>query len=160
MQRIDLPALRDTLLKSDRPGLPRAEPRDFLKLSLLEQNLLGNAGAGAADELLSGMLTPDKIAELLAKGRFGPSSSGGEGAHWRMPPLIEAFGRESLQVLAQSRFDGPLSFVVGLDSAQGRYGVHLHLSGTTWRLSGLDVPETVSAELARAIAGRVAGGPK
>ncbi len=56
-----------------------------------------------------------------------------------------------------SYFDGPLSFVVGLDSAEGRYGVHLHLSGITWRLSGLDVPQEVSARLAREIAERVGG---
>jgi hypothetical protein len=56
-----------------------------------------------------------------------------------------------------SRFDGPLSFVVNLDSAEGRYGVHLHLSGMSWRLSGIDVPKEVSARLARQIAERVGG---
>ena len=54
-----------------------------------------------------------------------------------------------------SHFDGPLSFVVDLDSAEGNYGVHLHLSGMTWRLSGLDVPD--SARLAREIAERAGG---
>ena len=54
-----------------------------------------------------------------------------------------------------SHFDGPLSFVVDLDSAEGTYGVHLHLSGMTWRLSGLDVPEALGwrARLRRESAG-------
>ena len=56
-----------------------------------------------------------------------------------------------------SHFDGPLSFVVDLDSAERNRGVHLHLSGSTWRLSGLDAPEQVSARLAREIAERVGG---
>ena len=72
-----------------------------------------------------------------------------------MPPLGDAFRARPLQVLMNSHFDGPMSFVVGLDSAEGRYGVHLHLCGTTWRLSGLDVPEEVSDALARAIAEKV-----
>ncbi len=74
-----------------------------------------------------------------------------------MPPLSEAFRTGPLLALMNSHFDGPLSFVVGMDSAEGRYRVHMHLSGITWRLSGLDVPEEVSARLARAIAGRVGG---
>jgi hypothetical protein len=62
-----------------------------------------------------------------------------------------------LEALRNSYFDGPLSFVVGLDSSEGRYNVHLHLSGTTWRLSGLDIPEEVSARLACGIARRAGG---
>jgi hypothetical protein len=54
-----------------------------------------------------------------------------------------------------SHCDGPLSFVVDLDGVEGTYGVHLHLSGMTWRLSGLDVQD--SARLAREIAERVGG---
>jgi hypothetical protein len=41
--------------------------------------------------------------------------------------------------------------------AERRYNVHLHLFGTTWRLSGLDIPEEIVAGLARQIAARVAG---
>ena len=74
-----------------------------------------------------------------------------------MPPLGEAFRTSTLQALMNSHFDGPLSFVVGMDSVEGRYGVHMHLSGITWRLSGLDVPEEVSARLARAIGDKVGG---
>ena len=74
----------------------------------------------------------------------------------RSRPAGDAFRAGPLQVLLNSYFDGPLSFVVGLDSV-GRYGVRLHLSGMTWRLSGLDVPHEVSARLAREIAERVGG---
>jgi hypothetical protein len=100
------------------------------------------------------MLTPEAIAALLAEGRLGlpPAGSSGAGPGWRMPPLSDAFRAHPLQVLMTSHFDGPLSFVIGLDGAEGRYGVHLHLLGSTWRLTSLDVPAEVSDGLARAIA--------
>jgi hypothetical protein len=59
--------------------------------------------------------------------------------------------------VTHSYFDGPQSFVVGLNSPDGRYGVHMNLAGTTWRLSGLDIPDSVTARVARQIAERVGG---
>jgi len=56
-----------------------------------------------------------------------------------------------------SHFDGLRSFVVGLDSPDGRYRIHLNLSGLTWRLSGVDVPEPILARLTRLIAERIGG---
>lgn len=155
MQRIDQPALRSSLAGQITHAYLAQNPQ-FRKMAWFEQNFLGGVSAGAANELLSGMLTPEAIAALLAEGRIRlPTGASGPGSGWRMPPLGDAFRAHPLQVLMNSRFDGPLSFVVGLDSADGRYGVHLHLSGTTWRLSGLDVPEKVSGELAHAIAQKV-----
>ncbi len=87
--------------------------------------------------MLTGILTPENIAALLAKGRVDLPPAGDSRFDWRMPPLSEAFRAGPLQALMHSRFDGPLSFVVGVDSPQGRYGVHLHLSGTTWRLRAI-----------------------
>jgi hypothetical protein len=156
MQRIDLPALRRSLADQITHAYLAQNPQ-FRKMAWFEQNVLGSASAGAANELLSGMLTPEAIAALLAEGRIGlPSAiASGTGPGWRMPSLGDAFRAHPLQVLMKSGFDGPMSFVVGLDGPEGRYGVHLRLSGTTWRLSGLDVPEKVSDELAHAIAQKV-----
>ena len=72
-----------------------------------------------------------------------------------MPALGEAFRAHPLQAVMNSHFDGPLSFVVGLDSPDGRYRVHMNLSGVTWRLSGLDIPERSQARMARLIAQRM-----
>ena len=79
------------------------------------------------------------------------------GTLWRMPALGEAFRAHPLQAVMNSHFDGPLSFVVGLNSPDGRYRVHMNLSGVTWRLSGLDIPEPVTARMARIIAQRISG---
>ncbi|MBV8472411.1 MAG: hypothetical protein JO234_03270, partial [Hyphomicrobiales bacterium] len=65
-----------------------------------------------------------------------------------------AFRDGALQAVSHSYFDGPLSFVVLLDGPDGRYGVRLHLSGTLWVLSGLDIPDALSARLAHEVADR------
>ena len=154
MRHVDLPGLRRSLSSQIARAFLEQNPQ-FQKMLLVEQGFLGSVGAGAANALLREALTPENIAALLNKGRVSLPKAGVPETIWRMPPLSEAFHAGPLQAMANSRFDGPLSFVVNLDSAEGRYGVHLHLSGAIWRLSGIDVPEDVSARLARAIAARV-----
>ncbi len=81
--------------------------------------------------LLRALLTPENIAALLNQGRVGVLNAGGKdaGTVWGMPSLGEAFNARPLQVLTHSYFDGPLSFVVGLDSPDGLYRLHMNLSG-------------------------------
>ncbi len=74
-----------------------------------------------------------------------------------MPSLGAALRARPLQVLMNSHFDGPRSFVVGLDSPDGLYRVHLSLSGLTWLLSGVDLPKPILARLTRLIAQRIGG---
>ena len=109
--------------------------------------------------LLRALLTPDNIAALLAQGRVGVVGPGGKdaGTVWGMPSLGEAFNARPLQVITHSHFNGPLSFVVGLDSSDGFYRIHMNLSGLTWRMSGVDIPEPITARLARLIAQRIGG---
>jgi len=115
--------------------------------------------ASAAEMLLRALLTPENIAGLLSQGRVGVVGVGGKdaGAVWGMPSLGEAFNARPLQVVMNSHFDGPRSFVVGLDSPDGRYRIHMNLSGLTWRMSGVEIPEPITARLARLIAQRIGG---
>ena len=115
--------------------------------------------ASAAEMLLRALLTPDNIAALLSQGRVGVVGAGGKdaGTVWGMPSLGEAFNARPLQVALSSHFDGPRSFVVGLDSPDGRYRIYMDLSGLTWRMSGVDIPEPITARLARLIAQRIGG---
>jgi hypothetical protein len=111
--------------------------------------------AAAAEMLLRAFLTPENIAALLNQGRVagGPDAGG----LWRMPGLGEAFQAGPLRAAMNSYFVSPLSFVVGLDSPDGRYGVHMNLAGATWRLSGVDIPDAVTGRIAREIAQRIGG---
>ena len=115
--------------------------------------------ASAAEMLLRALLTPENIAALLTQGRVGVLDAGGKdaGTVWGMPSLGEAFHARPWQVLMNSHLDGPRSFVVGLDSPDGRYRVHMTLSGLTWLLSGVDIPAPITARLTHLIAQRIGG---
>ena len=154
MQRVDLAALRHSLSRQIVRAYLQQNPQ-FQKMGQLEQGIVGSVGGGVADAMLREILTPDNIAALLQKGHVGAAKeSDPTGGAWRMPSLGEAFRAAPWDAVSHSYFDGPISFVVGLNGPEGRYGVHLSLSGTTWRLSGLDIPDEVSAKLAHEIADR------
>ena len=156
MERIDLQPLIRSLSSqisqaylNENPNLKNPQsPHPSLALN-----------AAAAEMLLRALLTPDNIAALLAQGRVGVVGPGGKdaGTVWGMPSLGEAFNARPLQVIMHSYFDGPRSFVVGLDSSDGRYRIHMNLSGLTWRMSGVDIPEPITARLAHLIAQRIGG---
>jgi hypothetical protein len=158
-ERVDLEAL----IRSLSSQISRAFLNQNPELQkLLSQHGLGQGvfvNAAAAETLLRAFLTPENIAAFLNEGGGSFPNAGGPdaGRLWRMPALGEAFRAHPLQALMNSTFDGPFSFVVGLSSPDGRYRVHMKLSGVTWRLSGLDIPEPVTARMARAIAQRISG---
>jgi hypothetical protein len=156
MERVDLQPLIRSLSSQIARAYLDQNPQ-LQKLPSLRQGVFLNASAG--EMLLRALLTPDNIAALLNQGRVGVLNAGGKdtGTVWGMPSLGEAFHALPLQVLMHSYFDGPLSFVVGLESPDGRYRLHMNLSGVTWRLSGVDIPEPVTARLANLIAQRIGG---
>jgi hypothetical protein len=156
MERVDL----QPLIRSLSSQIARAfldENPQLQKLSPVRQGVLLNGAA--AEMLLRALLTPENIAALLDQGRVGVLNDKGKdaGTAWGVPSLGEAFHARPLQVLMRSYFDGPLSFVVGLDSPDGLYRLHMRLSGIAWRLSAVDIPEPVTARLANLIAQRIGG---
>jgi hypothetical protein len=155
IERIDLPSLSRSLSGQISRAWLEQNPQ-LAKLLSRQQGLEGGAiNAAAAEMLLRAFLTPENLAALLNQGRAGTPDSG---TLLRLPALGEAFRAGGLvETVTHSYFNGPLNFSVGLNSPDGRYGVHMHLSGTTWRLSGLDIPDAVTARLAHQIADRVGG---
>ena len=156
MERVDL----QVLIRSLASQISRAfldENPQLQKLPAVRQGVVLNGAA--AEMLLRALVTPDTIAALLSQGHVSvPNANGKDAATvWNMPSLGEALHARPLQVLMHSRFDGLRSFVVGLDSPDGRYRVHMTLSGVTWLLSGVDIPEPVTARLANLIAQRIGG---
>ena len=156
IERVDLQALIRSLSGQIARAFADQNPQ-LQNQSPPRQGVFLNASA--AEMLLRALLTPENIAALLTQGRMGVLDAGGKdaGTIWGMPSLGEAFHARPLQVLMHSYFDGPLGFVVGLESPDGRYRLHLNLSGVTWRLSGVDIPEPVTVRLANLIAQRIGG---
>jgi hypothetical protein len=155
IERVDLQALIRSLsgqiaraFLDQNPELQKLPPRPGVFLN-----------ASAAEMLLRALLTPDNIAALLTQGRVGVLDAGGKdaGAVWGMPSIGDAFHARPLQVLLNSHFDGLRSFVVGLDSPDGLYRVHLTLSGLTWLLTGVDIPAPITARLTHLIEQRIGG---
>ena len=159
MERIDLPALSRSLSSQISRAYLEQNPQLQKLLSRRQGFEGGVVNAAAAEMLLRAFLTPENIAAILNQGRVGFPNAGGPdaGTPWRMPGLGEALRAGPLQAVTHSYFVSPLSFVVGLDSPDGRYRVHMNLFGTTWRLSGLDIPDAVTARVAREIAQRISG---
>ena len=156
MERVDLQPLIRSLSSQIARAYLDQNPQ-LQKLSPPRQGVILNASA--AEMLLRALLTPENIAALLNQGRVGVLNAGGKdaGTIWGMPSLGEAFHGRPLQILMHSYFDGPLSFLVGLDSPDGLYRLQMRLSGLTWRLSAVDIPEPVTARLANLIAQRIGG---
>ena len=156
MERVDLQALIRSLSGQVARAFAKQNPQ-LQHLPLVRQGVFLNGAA--AEMLLRALLTPETIAALLNQGHVDVLDAGGKdaGAVWGMPSLGEALHARLLQVLTNSYFDGPRSFVVGLDSPDGQYRVHLTLSGMTWLLSGVDIPEPITARLTRLIAQRIGG---
>ena len=156
MERVDLQALIRSVASQIARALADQNPQLQNPPSAGHGVFLNGA---AAEMLLRALLTPENIAALLSQGRVGVLNANGKDAAtlWGMPSLGEAFNGRPLQVLMHSYFEGPLSFVVGLDSPDGRYRVHMALSGLTWRMSGVDAPAPVTARLANLIAQRIGG---
>lgn len=156
MERVDLQAFIRSLSSQIARAFLDQNPQ-LQKLKSLRPGVFLNASA--AEMLLRALLTPDNIAALLNQGRVGVLEAGGKdaGTVWDMPSLGEAFHARPVQVLMNSYFDGPRSFVVGLNSRDGLYRVHMNLSGLTWRMSGVDIPDPVAARLTRLIAQRIGG---
>jgi Protein of unknown function (DUF2939) len=153
MRRVDLPSLRRSLGSQIVRAYLKQNSK-YEKLGVLGRGLAGSLGGSVADAMLRQALTPENVALLLNKGRvrIANADKGSESeALWQMPPLNEAFRAGLFKAFFNSSFDGPISFVLQLDNAGENYGVHLSLSGTTWRLSGLDIPEDVCDRLARSI---------
>jgi hypothetical protein len=155
IERVDLQALIRSLsgqiaraFLDENPQLLKLPPRPGVFLN-----------GSAAELLLRALVTPDNIAALLSQGRVGVVGAGGKDTEtlWGMPSLGEAFHARPLEVIMHSYFEGPRSFVVGLDSPDGRYRIHMNLSGLTWRMSGVDVPEPITARVTRLIAQRIGG---
>jgi DUF2939 family protein len=156
MERVDLQALIRSLAGQISRAFVDENPQ-LQKLPGVRQGVVLNGAA--AEMLLRALITPDTIAALLNQGHVGVLNANGKDAAalWGMPSLGEALRARPWQVLLHSHFDGPRSFVVGLDSPDGLYRVHMTLSGLTWLMSGVDIPEPVTARLANLIAQRIGG---
>jgi hypothetical protein len=149
MQKIDLPALRHSLAHQIVQAYLRQNSKTE-HLTGLAGNLAGALGGTVADAMLQDVLTPQNLASLLKQGQLSRGTK--TTTTIQMPPLGDVFKGSILQALTSAHFDGPFDFVVDLGHGDDLYGVHLHLESFDWRVAGLDLPPTLTDQLAQEVA--------
>ncbi len=145
--RVDFKAVRGSLARQVARAYLRQSGRGQA-MGDWQRGLVIAAGASMADPYLANLLSPDSLTSILGEGRLRPISIEGRTISFDqpLPKMPDLFGRKSLSVFFDSYFDGPTSFVFHATeegSNSGSYGVHMRLAGATWRLSGVDLPQSL-----------------
>ena len=123
------------------------------KLGSFGRGLANAVGTSIAAPYLDQLLSPDALAALLAQGQIGDLKVGERtiAIDRQVPSLPAVFQSHIVAVVLHSFFDGIASFRFSVPEESGRdgdYGVHVRLSGLTWRLSGIDLPPDVLDRIA------------
>lgn len=157
VQRIDFAQLRSSFARQIvRAYIARNPPaRD---LDPLSRQALSSVASGYVSAIIADYLTPEAIADLLA-GRQTASRAAELPAGAALP-RIDGLG-EAWQLFLASGFTGPMSFAVAVpvDADLGsRYGLQFGLSGTSWLLRAIALPEAALNRLADELKARIARG--
>ncbi|MBD2748064.1 DUF2939 domain-containing protein [Microvirga sp. BT688] len=134
-----------------RVSLARQILDEYLKtqeVSERDRQLAAQAGAAALNPFLEQLLTPQAVIDLLEDGQLQQIQQAGTGA-----PAIR-FDPGSLQqawrifILSESQGFRAITIPLTPDEPRDRQlRVTLRLSGTTWRLTGIDLPSSLQKEL-------------
>jgi hypothetical protein len=134
-----------------RVSLARQILGEYLKtqdISERDRQLAAQAGAAALNPVLEELLTPQAVIDLLEDGQLQQIQQEGTGG-----PAIR-FDPGSLQqawrifILSESQGFRAITILLTPDEPRDRqFRVTLRLSGTTWRLTGIDLPASLQKEL-------------
>lgn len=154
LRRVDLPQVRASFARQIvRAYMARNPP--LRGLDPLSRNMVGNVASGYVNAIISEHLTPEAIAGLLA----GRSRSDvaeilpGGAALLRLDRLGAAW-----DLFRASGFTGPASFAVAVPTEAGpdrRFGLRFGLSGTSWLLRAIILPEAALSRFADELKARL-----
>jgi len=145
-ERVNFSALRVSLARQILGEYLKAQD-----LNGLDQQVATRAGSAALNPVLEELITPQAVIDLLDDGRL-QQSAGAPGSSGLFFPL--SFDAPSLtkawQTFIMSESQGFRSITIPLpvDEPKDRqFRITLRLSGTTWRVTGIDLPEPLKEEL-------------
>ncbi|MGO4572826.1 DUF2939 domain-containing protein [Microvirga sp. 2TAF3] len=147
-----------------RTSFSRQIVGDFLKTSSGEQsfggldsNVAANAGAVALDPFVEQLVTPQAMIDLLEDGWTQAAAGAANAA--TSNPLSYGFGSLDLDtlrkawrlfILSESQGFRSISMPLPPDlSKDKQFRLTWRLSGTTWRLTGIELPRALREELLR-----------
>jgi len=133
-----------------RVSLARQILGDYLKtqdLGGLDPEVAARAGTAALNPVLEELVTPQAVIDLLEDGELQEASSGGTAIGFRPSSLGTAW---RTFIASESQGFRSISIPLPVDEPRDRqFRITLRLSGTTWRLTGIELPEPLRKELAR-----------
>lgn len=143
-----------------RVSLARQILGEYLKTQDIgerDRQLATQAGAAALNPVLEELLTPQAVIDLLEDGQFQQiQQEGAAGSPIRFDPgsLQQAW---RIFILSESQGFRAITIPLTPDEPRDRrFTVDLRLSGTTWRMTGIDLPSSLQKDLRR----RAAVAPK
>jgi hypothetical protein len=123
---------------------------EFLKtqnIGGLDEQVAAKAGTATLNPVLEELITPQAVIDLLDDGQLQQATAGGSAPLIRLEPgslgkLWRTF------ILSESQGFRAISIPVPVDEPKDKqFKVTMRLSGTTWRLTGIDLPAPLREEL-------------
>jgi hypothetical protein len=145
--RTDLPRLRHALVDQIIVAYLKRVGRDR-PIKPIERIVANTYGASVADALVGKMLTAESLTNMLKNGTvsLGDSETGD------MQRLSELDTSKLFQTLRRFSMVKPVELFVHLGDDDGAGGISLHFEGSSWKLSGVQLPATALQAIAQTLA--------
>ncbi len=122
-------------------------------LAGLDRQLAAEAGAAAFNPIVEQFLTPQALADLLEDG-WPQAATGGQGGAAPGAPLQFNFSSmaQAWKIFISSESQGFRSITIPLPADRAKeqqFRLTMRLRGTTWRLTGIELPQDLRDELAK-----------
>ncbi len=114
------------------------------RVGAMERMLVGGYGATVADALVSKLLTPENLTELLKSGQ--PAETKTLPALSGLPSLTDLQRINILTLLGRMHFINPVKLGIRVSKSsdpEEATSIVLHRSSLTWKLAGIELPGKV-----------------
>jgi hypothetical protein len=112
-----------------------------------ERMVANTYGASIADALVSKMLTPENLTNILSKGTLAIVP----GTEANILPLAELDTSKLLGVLQRFSLVKPVEFAIRLGESDSSGAISLHFEGDAWKLSGVQLSAPALKALAQSL---------
>lgn len=153
-ERVNFHALRVSLSRQIL-GEYLKTPEGQAELGGLNPNVAASAGAVAFDPFIEKLMSPEALVDLLRGGwplQEGESAASPAPLRLDLEPVLapETF-RRAWNIFISSETQGFRSIIIPLpdhEPKERQFRITLRLSGITWRVTGLDLPQELRKRLA------------
>jgi hypothetical protein len=137
-----------------RSSLGRQILGAFLKtqnLGELDQQTASKAGTATLNPVLEELITPQAVIDLLDDGQFQQAASPGDGSAPLIGLDLGSLGKLGRTfILSESQGFRAVTIPVPVDEPKDKqFKITMRLSGTMWRLTGIDLPASLRKELSK-----------